>query len=123
MESKKKKLLKSAQNLEEALKQYRSHETELNFLTLTKAFEILIEYLWRELRMMVEDQGLEAASPKMAIKQAAKLNLISNPELWMESLEARNNSVHDYFGISEENYSSLAEELLKLVKKSGNLIS
>ena len=117
MESAKKKLPKALQNLEAALDQYRKEKSELNFLTVTKTFEIVIEYAWHELKQRVENEGLEAPAPKMAVKQAAKLKIISEPELWMECIDARNNSVHDYFGISEMEFVDLAKELAKLVNK------
>ncbi len=118
MVSKKKKLPEAAENLSEALKQYAAKESELNFLTVAKAFEIAIEYVWRELKRLVEDQGLEAPSPRMAIKQAAKLGLITDPETWLACLEARNNSVHDYFGISQSEYVDLARQLVDLIQRS-----
>lgn len=118
MAFKEKKLPKAIKNLEDALKQHHTHATELNFLTVSKAFETLMEYAWRILKIIVEEQGLEAPSPKMAIKEAAKLHLLSDPETWLDCLEARNNSVHDYFGISEEEYVTLAEKLLVLVRKA-----
>ncbi len=118
MESKKTKLPKAIKNLEDALKIYQREKTDLNFLTVSKAFETVVEYAWRELKRKVEDQGLEAPAPKMAIKEAAKLHFISHPETWLECIDARNNSVHDYFGISESEYYELAEELLKLIQKS-----
>lgn len=115
MESIKQKWRKAGSHLKEAIELYKSKETDLHFLTVVKAFEIVIEYTWRALKRQVEDQGLEASSPKMAIRQAAKLRLISDPEKWLECLEARNNSVHDYFGISQEEYIDLARDLLKLM--------
>lgn len=118
MESKKAKLRKAVDHLKEALAQYRRKKTELHFLTVSKAFEVLIEYAWKELKRQVEEEGLEAVSPKMAIKQAAKLKFISKPETWMDCLEARNNSVHDYFGISEEEYAALAGEFITLIGQS-----
>lgn len=118
MESKKNRLLKSIGNLEAALQQYRREKTDLNFLTVSKAFETLIEYSWRELKRLVEDQGLESPAPKIAVKEAAKLHFISDPETWLQCIDARNNSVHDYFGITEKEYCALAEELLELIRKS-----
>lgn len=118
MESKKEKQLKTFQNLHDALKLYHSKKTDLHFLTIAKAFENAIEYSWRSMKQQIEDEGLDAPSPKMAIKQAARLNLISDPEKWLDCLEARNNSVHDYFGISEDEYCALAKELLELIKKA-----
>lgn len=117
MESAKKKLPKALHNLKAALEQYRSEKSELNFLTITKSFEIVIEYSWHELKKRVEDEGLEAPSPKMAVKQAAKLKLISEPQLWLDCIDARNNSVHDYFGISEREFIDLARGLVRLTQK------
>lgn len=65
----------------------------------------------------MEDQGLEAPAPKMAIREAARLHFITKPEVWLECIDARNNSVHDYFGITQSEYCELAEEFLKLVQK------
>lgn len=111
------KLPKAAKNLAEALKHYDENPTELNFLTLSKAFEILVEYAWRLLKEKVEDQGLDAASPKMAVKEAARLKIITEPEKWLDAIDARNDSVHDYFGISKKEYITLAKEFLRLVQK------
>lgn len=118
MESKGKiKLPKATKNLEEALKLHKENPTDLNFLTLSKAFEILVEYAWRFLKEEVEDQRLEAPSPKIAIKEAARLKMITEPETWLDCIDARNNSVHDYFGIPKKEYIQLAEEFLTLVQK------
>ena len=113
------KLETSLTHLDEAVKAYRTADKKggLPFLTLTKAFEIAIEYSWRELKMRVENDGLDAPSPKAAVKQAAKLGVISSPVDWLACIDARNNSVHDYFGISEEDYADLAEKFLQLVKE------
>lgn len=112
-----KKLHEAINNLDQAIKQYKGDKTSLNFLTVAKAFEVVIEYSWRELKRTVEDEGLEAVSPKMAIKQAAKMGLVEDPETWIECINARNDSVHDYFGIPNDRYLELATSLLKLTAK------
>ncbi len=118
MESKgKNKLPKAAKNLEEAIRNYQNNPTELGFLTLSKAFEILVEYAWRLLKEKVEDQGLDAPAPKMAVKEAARLKLITEPETWLDCIDARNDSVHDYFGISKEEYFRLSQKFLSLVRQ------
>ncbi len=58
-----------------------------------------------------------APSPREAIKQAAALNIIDNVERWLAVLTARNDSVHDYFGVPEKEYLRLAKDLLVLGKK------
>ncbi|MBI4237104.1 MAG: nucleotidyltransferase substrate binding protein [Deltaproteobacteria bacterium] len=103
-------------HLEAALRQFDRATSTLNFLTVTKAFEVLIEYEWRELKALVEDQGLDAPSPKMALKQAARLKLVTDLESWLDCIDARNNSVHDYFGISEQEYVELARKLVQLAR-------
>lgn len=116
MESKKKsKLPEAKQHLKEALDQYHANPSELGFLTIAKAFEILVEYAWRRLKEYVEDQGLDAPAPKIAVKQAARLEIISEPETWLDCIDARNDSVHDYFGIPKKEYIALAEKFLSLV--------
>ncbi|MBI4366681.1 MAG: nucleotidyltransferase substrate binding protein [Deltaproteobacteria bacterium] len=109
-----KKRHKAIEHLDAALAQYAKESSELNFLTAAKAFEVAVEYEWRDLKRLVEDQGLDAPSPKMAVKLAARLQLIAEPETWMDCIDARNNSVHDYFGISEKEYISLAKTFLRL---------
>ncbi len=122
MESKKNKLPNAGKNLEEALKIYNKEKSELHFMMVSKAFEITLEYAWRELKRRVEDEGLEAPAPKMAIKEAARLHFITKPEIWLECIDARNNSVHDYFGISQAEYCELATELLTLIQESKILL-
>lgn len=116
--AKKERLEKASRHLEEALQQYRRDPSDLHFLTVSKAFEVLVEYAWRELKAVVEDEGLDAPSPKMAVKQAARLNLITEPETWLDCIDARNNSVHDYFGIPAKEYVALAEQCLNLIRKT-----
>ncbi len=118
MESKKKKLLSAVENLEAALRQYADKKTALNFLTVSKAFETAVEYCWREFKRLVEDQGLEAQAPKIAIKEAARLKFLKEPETWLLCIDARNDSVHDYFGITEAEYVDLASALLNLIRQS-----
>jgi len=112
------KLDTALKRLQSAIKAYKeaNEDNDLEFMALVKAFEVAIEYAWRELKIKVEDEGLDAPSPKAAVKQAAKIGIISEPEACLLCIDARNNSVHDYFGISEKEYMVLAEKLVKLAK-------
>ena len=109
------KIAKAIKNLEQALSQYEKKKSgdELPFLALCKTVEVLIEYLWKEFKHRIENEGLFAVSPKEAIRQAATIGLISEPERWIKIVLARNDSVHDYFGIPEQDYVMLARELAK----------
>jgi len=46
------------------------------------------------------------------------LQLLTEPEVWLACIDARDDSVHDYFGIPEEEYVELAQKLLSLIGKS-----
>lgn len=114
MESKRnRKLADAAEDLARALKAYKpSTKTDrsLSFIALTKAFEVCLEYGWKELKATVEDQGLEANSPKDAVREATAIGLTEEPELWIDAINARNLSVHDYFSMSEEDFVKLVQK-------------
>ncbi|HLG19319.1 MAG TPA: nucleotidyltransferase substrate binding protein [Bdellovibrionota bacterium] len=108
------KLHNALLQLEKAVEFYAKNDDDrdLRFLAVVKSFEILTEYLWRRLKTYVEDEGLDAPSPKEAIRQAAKLELLDDPERWIDFINARNDSVHDYFGIPEKDFVELVRDLL-----------
>ncbi len=115
---KQEKIVKAREQLEEALRRYHHAKQErgLEFLTVAKAFEVLFEYIWKGIKAKVEDEGLFAPSPKEAIRQGATLRLLKKPERRLACATARNDSVHDYFGIPEPDYIKLVEEFLGLSK-------
>lgn len=116
MASKENKLRKSLKTLQEALKKFKKDD-ELSFLAVAKAFEISVEYSWRELKRIVEDEGLDAPSPKAAIREAARLGKLDDAEGWIEFVNVRNAGIHDYFGMGEEEYIEIAEDFLKHAKE------
>jgi len=106
-------------NLSSAIAGYqkRVKDDPLPLLALTKAFEVAVEYAWRSLKKRVEDEGLDCPSPKAAVREAAKLGFVSDPALYLKAIEARNASVHDYFGISTDEFVGLAQEFARLAKR------
>ena len=104
------RLRKAFTDLERVIESYSlasKSAKRLYFLALTKAFEVAIEYSWKEIKRKVEDRGLEAFSPKDAIREGAKLGFIEEPEEWIDAINARNLSVHDYFSLSEQDFVAL----------------
>ena len=71
---------------------------------LAKSFEICFEYAWKYFRRAAAEHGLDAFSPRDAIKTAGRLGLIGDVEAWLGYLEDRNLSVHDYLGIHDQDY-------------------
>lgn len=80
-----------------------------------KRFEVLFEYTWKLLKTAVEYQGSEAPGPRPAIQEAVRFGWIKDPELWVYALDARNGSVHDYFGITIDDYLKLIKQFTKAV--------
>lgn len=115
------KLKKSLKVLSEALAHLGTcpaGERELAFLSVAKAFEISLEYAWRELRKRVENEGIvETLSPKAVVREAARLGIIDEAEPWLDFIDARNAGVHDYFGMGQEDYVELAKEYLQRAQR------
>ncbi len=69
-------------------------------------FEFSIELAWK---VSAKIMGSRSTAPKMVIREMAQNGLISNPELWLEFVDARNRTSHTY----DEN---VAKEVFEVVK-------
>jgi nucleotidyltransferase substrate binding protein (TIGR01987 family) len=71
-------------------------------------FEFTFEFAWKLLKSFLFLQGLEARSPRAAIRAAFEIGLIHEDEPWMGLLELRNLTTHTYDeGVSERVYNHL----------------
>lgn len=70
--------------------------TTINQDATIQRFEFTFELAWKLMKSVIDLEGLDAQSPRRAIRQAADLDLIDNPVLWFEFLDARNLTVHTY---------------------------
>ncbi len=95
----------------------QANQDPFYFSGISKSFETCLEYAWKHFKQKAQEEGLEAYSPKDAIRQAGRLHLIDNVEKWLDFLEDRNLAVHDYLGISNEEYFDTIKEFLIEVKK------
>lgn len=82
-----------------------------------KRFEIAFEYCWKLMKVAVEHEGGEAFGPRPAIQESVRLGWIDEPDFWADALDARNGSVHDYFGISKANYIKLMKKFISESKE------
>ena len=114
-----KDIKKAISQSDSAIKLYHQEkdQQDLNFLMVVKSYEILVELAWKHFKNKVEDEGLSAPSPKESVRKAATIGLIDDPEKWIKFIEARNLSVHDYFGLDNESFLKLASELIRSAKK------
>lgn len=95
---KKENFKKSYHNLQEI---YNHHEPYSNFeLTgMVALYEICFEQAWKAMKECLEESGFDTAktgSPRMVIKLAYQAGMISDEELWLEALNARNHVAHAY---------------------------
>jgi nucleotidyltransferase substrate binding protein (TIGR01987 family) len=115
-----------SRKLEKCLKDLKATESgressNILYLARSKAFENAIECCWKWFKTIAQKESVEVLSPKDAIRAAGKLKIIRETEVWMRYLDARNYSVHDYFGLDEKSYrqliDSFSHEFALLVQK------
>ncbi|MBI2336301.1 MAG: nucleotidyltransferase substrate binding protein [Deltaproteobacteria bacterium] len=113
-----KKLPESIKALEHALTFLKlAQKDPFYFAGISKTFETCLEYAWKYLKQRSTEEGLEAYSPREAIKIGGRLGLIDNVEKWLDFLEDRNLAVHDYLGIADEDYLKTIQDFVTEVKK------
>lgn len=119
MESKGRPLETALLHLRVAIERHRDRNEDdpLLFLALVKAFEVAVEYGWRELRHRLQEAGLDVFAPKDVVRKAARADIIADPELWIKAIDARNASVHDYFGIGDAAFVKQAREFLEAASR------
>ena len=59
-------------------------------------FEFSFELAWKTIKRTAEEEGLECTSPKSALKTAFGSGWITEEDLWLEMLSARNMIAHTY---------------------------
>lgn len=118
MEDEKGKLKESVDALEHALSfESRIEKDSFYFSGITKSFEVCLEYAWKYFKARAIDEGLDVFSPKEAIKYAGRMDIIDDVEKWLAFLKDRNIAVHDYLGVSDEEYLKTIKSFLLEVKK------
>lgn len=112
------KFIDAVRSLDHALSfESKIAEDDFYFGGIAKAFETAIEYAWKYFRAEALDAGLDVPSPREAIKQAANLGLIDNLDDWLGLLKTRNIAVHDYIGLSRDEYLSQIKLFSLLAQK------
>ena len=87
------------------------------FSGISKSFEVCLEYAWKYFKRRAVDEGVEIYSPKDAVRAAGRLGLIDDVEKWLGFIEDRNLAVHDYMGMSDDDYMKTIKEFLVEVQK------
>jgi len=65
---------------------------------LIKRFEFTFELAWKTLRQFMIDSGylMKSPSPKGVLSQGYQEQILQNEQIWLDMLEDRNLSAHDY---------------------------
>lgn len=114
------KLDESVKSLEHALSFLPKAKKEPFFYSgISKNFEVCLEYAWKYLKRKCIDEGVDVYSPKETLRTAGRLKFIDDVEKWFGFLKDRNLAVHDYMGISDEDYLKTIKEFLVEVKRLG----
>ena len=96
---------KRFQNFEEAFEifqrridGYKRHSDEVDYqLALVASFEFIHELSYKTLKHYLGNKGVDVEpSPKNVMRNAFQNKLISNVELWMESINKRSRIPHAY---------------------------
>jgi nucleotidyltransferase substrate binding protein (TIGR01987 family) len=114
-------LRRATQRLEEAL---GAEPTQLHQDATIQRFEFTFELAWKLMQIVILDKGIEVFGPKNVIRRAAQVELIDDPEIWIEFLKARNLTTHVYDQpVAEEIYNQakkfpvVVRELIERVEK------
>ncbi|WP_276605759.1 nucleotidyltransferase substrate binding protein [Thermus tengchongensis] len=77
-------------------------------------FEFTFELAWKVLKLYLEREGLEARSPRAAIRGAFQVGLLPEDPGWLEMLELRNLTSHTYDeALAERIYAALPQALAR----------
>ncbi len=90
------------QNFEQAYAPFNrilaiEHQSETDKMALIKAFEFTHELCWKTIKDYLEEEGhTTLAGSKEVFRTAFQAELITQGEVWMESIEKRNGTSHTY---------------------------
>jgi nucleotidyltransferase substrate binding protein (TIGR01987 family) len=70
--------------------------SNVNRLALVQSFEIVSELGWKVLKDYLGQNGINVYLPKEVIKEAFANNIIKNGQIWIDMINDRNSSSHEY---------------------------
>lgn len=59
-------------------------------------FEFTFELSWKLMKAVLEQNGIQAGTPRDVIKEAYKTGMIGDGQAWIKMLESRNQTAHIY---------------------------
>ena len=81
--------------LADAVKAFKP-DSVLTHMALIQAFEVTFELAWKILKDYLYANGVTANLPREVIKEAFSFEVIKNGKIWIDMLDDRNASSHEY---------------------------
>jgi nucleotidyltransferase substrate binding protein (TIGR01987 family) len=102
---------KALNQLQEAVELMKKRElSRLEKQGVIQAFEYTHELAWKTLKDFLEDRGnTDLFGSRDVTKEAFRLGLIENGEVWMQMIKSRNLTSHTY-------HESTADDIITLIK-------
>ncbi len=105
-------LEKAIQNFDDTIKCIKQDSlNKIYTMALIQAFEIVFELAWKTMKDYLEFNGIITDTPRETIKEAFSKNIITEGQIWIEMMEARNKTSHTY---REEYAKSLCDDILNI---------
>lgn len=110
------------EKLEEVIETYNDNNSRIIVDAMIQRFEFCVELSWKLLKdyLLKENVG-DFNSPRSVMKEAYKMGLITEGELWLDMLEDRNLTSHTYDEIVantiRDNILNIHYTLLKKLKE------
>jgi len=102
-----------------AIKKERELSVAENF-AIIKAFELTFECAWNVLKDYLKEKGnSEIYGSRDAVRNAFRVGIIQNGDIWFDMIKNRNNTAHAYDEESAEDISFDVSE--KYMEEFGNL--
>lgn len=109
------KLEKACSQLEDGIKNARD---QLGRDGVIQRFEFTFELLWKALKISLREKGVEARTPKDALKEAFSLEWINKESPYLNMLEDRNKTSHMYDKKTvDEIFNRVAKDYLPAIKE------
>ena len=103
---------KAVQNFEDTIKCInREGINKIYTMALIQAYEIVFELAWKTIKDYLEYNGIKTDTPRETIKEAFSKNIVTEGQIWIEMMEARNKTSHTYM---EEYAKSLCDDILNV---------
>src|SRR5712691_11667974 len=109
IEFKRKNFLSALASLQTGFAGSKTREVEI--AGIIQMFEFTYETCWKLLKALLEDQGIQAESPKKVFVGAYSAGLVDDREQWLKMIEDRNLTAHTY-------KKEMALEILNRIEKS-----